>query len=160
LERIQDQQILIARDNRGALTGARRRQHDIVIGIATNRRFKWDGRDECERFLEQASSRSHIRGALMKLSSEDVAQLVQQRSGRNYDVMANAVLQQVAAGAARNERGDEHVCIQQQFHETRVNTSSSVKMPCACVAAIMRWRSFWNRRTKRKSSSDWPSLPI
>jgi hypothetical protein len=43
--------------------------------------------------------------------------------------VADAVLQEIAADAARQKSGDEHVCVQQEFHETRVNTSSSVKMP-------------------------------
>jgi hypothetical protein len=123
LERTQDQQILIARDNRGALAGTRRRQHDVVISVATHRRFK---RDERERFLEQPNGRSHIRSALMKLSNQHVSELVQQGSRRNQDVMANAVLQKIAAGAPRHESGDQYVRIQQEFHETRLNTSSSV----------------------------------
>jgi hypothetical protein len=44
-------------------------------------------------------------------------------------VAADTVFQKIAAGAARHESGDKHVRIQQEFHETRVNTSSSVKIP-------------------------------
>jgi hypothetical protein len=36
------------------------------------------------------------------------------------------MLQKIAAGAPRYESGDQHVRIQQEFHETRLNTSSSV----------------------------------
>ena len=40
LRGIQDQQILIAGDNRGALAGARSREHDIIIiTVATSRRL-------------------------------------------------------------------------------------------------------------------------
>src|SRR5437762_14058846 len=78
LKGIEDQQIPIAGDNRGALAGARRRQHNVVINVATNRRFKRGGCDERERFLEQANGRSHIRSALMKLSSQHVSELVPQ----------------------------------------------------------------------------------
>ena len=67
----------------------------------------------------------------MKLSSQDIAQLVEQRSGRNDDVMADAVLQKIATDAARDEGRDEDVRVEEQPHETRLNTSSSVKMPCA-----------------------------
>jgi hypothetical protein len=81
------------------------------------------------RFLEQPNGRSHIRRALPKLSTQHLSEFVQQWPRSNHDAMTNAVLQQVAASAARNERGDEHVRIQQQFHETRLNTCSSVKMP-------------------------------
>ena len=42
-----------------------------------------------------------------------------------------AVLQQIGADAARDEGRDEDVRIEEQLHETRLNTSSSVKMPCA-----------------------------
>ena len=35
-KRIQDQEVLIASDDRGALTGQCRRQHDIVVAVATN----------------------------------------------------------------------------------------------------------------------------
>jgi hypothetical protein len=41
-------------------------------------------------------------------------------------VLAEAVFQKIAAGAAREEGGHQHVRVEEQFHETRVNTSSSV----------------------------------
>jgi hypothetical protein len=129
LKGIQDQQILIAGDNHGTLAGARRRQNNVVISVATSRRFKWDGRYDRERFLEQPDGRSHIRSALTKFSSQDVAKLVQERSRRNHHVVPDAVLEKIAADAARHESGDQHVRVQQELHETRVNTSSSVKMP-------------------------------
>ena len=124
-----DQQILIAGDNRGALSGERSRQHDIVIMVATSRRLEYVGRHERERLLEQPKGRSNIHSALTKFSSQDIAKLVEQRSRRNHDVLANAVLEKIAADASRDESGDQDVRIQQQFHETRLNTSSSVKMP-------------------------------
>jgi hypothetical protein len=45
----------------------------------------------------------------MKLSSQDSAQFVEQRSGRNDGVMADAVLQKLATEAARDEGRDEDV---------------------------------------------------
>ena len=65
----------------------------------------------------------------MKLSRQDVAKFVQERLGGNDHVLSDAELDQIAADAPRHERGDEHVRIKQNSHETRVNTSSSVKMP-------------------------------
>ena len=44
-------------------------------------------------------------------------------------VLADAVFEQVAARAARDEGGDEDVRVEEEPHETRENTSSSVKMP-------------------------------
>jgi len=108
---IEDQQILIAGNNRGTLAGARRRQHNVVINVATNRRFKRGGCDERERFLEQANGRSHIRSTLSKLSSQHISELVQQWSRRNHHVVADTMLQKIAAGAARDESGDKHVRI-------------------------------------------------
>ena len=43
--------------------------------------------------------------------------------------MPDAVLQKIAADPARDEGSDQNVRVKEQFHETRVNTSSSVKMP-------------------------------
>ena len=51
----------------------------------------------------------------MKFSSQDVAQLVEQRSGTNDDVMADAVLQQLATDAARDEGRDEDVRVEEQL---------------------------------------------
>src|SRR5262245_3578375 len=93
----------------------------------------------------------------MEFFCQDTAQFVEQRSRGNHDVVADRVLQQLIAGPACHERGDQHICVQQEPHDTRVNTSSSVNTPCACAAAIMRSRSWRNRRTNRKSSKDWRS---
>jgi hypothetical protein len=41
-------------------------------------------------------------------------------------VLADAVFEEFAAGAASDEGGDQHVRILEEVHETRVNTSSSV----------------------------------
>jgi len=57
----------------------------------------------------------------MKLSRQDIAQLVEQRSGRNDDVMADAVLQKLAADAARDEGRDEDVRIEEQPPDRAVN---------------------------------------
>src|SRR5262249_26807117 len=110
--------------------------------------------------LEQPNACPHIRDALMRFSRQNVAKLVEQRSRRNHCVVADAVLKKIAANAPRDERSDQHVRIEHQFHETRLNTSSSVKVPRACAAAIIRCRSWRNRRTKRKSSSDWRSTSL
>ena len=117
---------MIAGDNRGALASARRRQHDVVISVTTSRSFKRNGRYERERLLEQSNSRSHFDGALTELSTQYISELVQQCSRRNHDVLADAVLQKIAAGAPRHESGDQHVRVQHELHETRLNTSSSV----------------------------------
>jgi hypothetical protein len=49
---------------------------------------------------------------LAKLATQDIAQLVEQLLGRNDGVLANAVFQQVAAGAAGHERRDEDVRVE------------------------------------------------
>ena len=67
--------------------------------------------------------------ALAKLSRQNITKLVEQWSRRDYRVMPDTVFHKVAAETARQERGDQHVRIQEEFHEMRLNTSSSVKMP-------------------------------
>jgi len=57
----------------------------------------------------------------MTFSRQDIAQLVEQRSGRNDDVMADAVLQKLAADAARDEGRDEDVRIEEQPPDRAVN---------------------------------------
>ena len=108
MKRIENQQILDAGNDRDTLSGERSRQHDIVVTVATN----WfdHGRDyQRERLLEQPNGSPHIDGALTKLSREDIAKFVQQRLGRNHQMLSNAVLDQIGADAPRDERGDEHV---------------------------------------------------
>src|SRR5262249_34747170 len=87
VKRIQDQQVLITADNGRALAGARCRQHDVVIAIATNRSLQVSGHHQRERLLEQPKRRSHILNALAKLSRQDIAKLVEQWSRRDYRVM-------------------------------------------------------------------------
>ena len=117
---------MIASDNRGALTSQCGRQHHIVVAVATGWGIECVRRYEGERFRKQPNGAPHINSALAELPIEDVAKLVQQRLGRNDDVLADAVFEEIAAGAARDEGGDQHIRIEEEFHETRVNTSSSV----------------------------------
>jgi len=65
----------------------------------------------------------------MEFFDQDAPKFVEQRSRGNHDVVPDALLQKIAAGATRDEGRDEYVRVQQNFHETRVNTSSSVKIP-------------------------------
>ena len=61
-----------------------------------------------------------------ELPLQHVTKLVQQGLRRNDDVLADAVFEEIAAGTARDEGGNQHVRIQEEFHEMRVNTSASV----------------------------------
>ena len=83
-------------------------------------------RDEGERLRKQTKGAPHINSALSELPVENLAKLVQQERRRDDDVLTDAVFEEIAAGAAREEGGDQHVRVEEQFHETRVNTSSSV----------------------------------
>ena len=123
---IQDQEILIASDNRSALASLRCRQYHIVVAVATGWGIECVRRYEGERLRKQSEGAPHINSALPELPVEDLAKLVQQRLRRNDDVLADAVFEEIAAGAARDEGGDQHVRVEEEFHETRVNTSSSV----------------------------------
>jgi hypothetical protein len=117
VKRIQDQQILITTDDGGAPARHRTRQHDIVVAVATHWRLERIPRDQRERLAEQPNRGSRIHSALMKFSRQDIAQLVEQRSGSNDDVMADAVLQKLATDAARDEGRYEDVRIEEQPHE-------------------------------------------
>lgn len=125
-KRIQDQEILVAGDNRGALASHCGRQHDIVVAVPTRWGIEGVRRHERERLGKQLNGGPHINRALAELPFEDFTELVQQELGRNDSVLADAVFEEIAAGAARDEGGDQHVRIQDKFHDTRVNTSSSV----------------------------------
>ena len=48
----------------------------------------------------------------MEFLNQNRANLVEQWPRRDEDVIANAVFQQVAADAARDERGDQHIRIE------------------------------------------------
>ena len=118
--------ILIASDNRSAFASQSGRQHHIVVAVATSWGIECVRRDEGERLRKQPKGAPHINSALAELPVENLAKLVQQRLRRDDDVLADAVFQKIAAGAAREKGGDQHVRVEEQFHETRVNTSSSV----------------------------------
>ena len=102
-----------------------RRQHDVVGAVATHWRFERIRCDQGEPLGKQPNGGggSCIQSALMKFSSQDIAQFVEQESRRNHGVMADAVLQKIAADAARDEGRDEDVRVEEQPHETRLNTS-------------------------------------
>lgn len=125
-KRIQHQQILIACNDRRALPGQRRRQHHIVVTVATCRSIEGARHHERERLREQLSRAPHIGRPLSELSLEHVAKFVEQRLRRDDDMLADAVFEEFLAGAAGDQRRDQHVRVEQQSHETRVNTSSSV----------------------------------
>jgi D-alanyl-D-alanine carboxypeptidase len=125
-KRIQDQEILISGNDRGALAGHGGCQHEIVVAVATRRGIEHVRRHERERLGKQLQDGPHINRTLAELPFQDFKELVQQQLRRHDDVMADAVFEEIAAGAARNEGSDQHVRIQEKFHETRVNTSSSV----------------------------------
>lgn len=96
--------------------------------LATNCGLERIGDDGGERLGGQPNGAPHIDGALVEFSRQDIAKFVEQRSRRNR-VLTDAMLQEIAADAARDQTRDEHVRVQQELHETRLNTSSSVKMP-------------------------------
>ena len=115
MKRFQHQQVQIATDDRGAFTSQRCRQHDIVVTVATHWRLERVRRYQGERLAELPNRASRIHRALMKFSSQDIAQLVDERSGGNDDVMADAVLQKLATDAARDEGRDEDVRVEEQL---------------------------------------------
>ena len=82
-----------------------------------------------ERVSEQLNGRINVDRALPELAFGHVPQLVQQLLRRDEGVLTDAVLEEFVTGAARDEGGDEHVRVEEKPHETRENTSSSVKMP-------------------------------
>ena len=94
---IQDQQILITSNDCRAFTGQSRRQHDIVIAVATNRWLEYVWFDEREGLAKQPEGVPRIYVALMELPSEDVVKLVEERLRGYDDVLADTVLQQVGA---------------------------------------------------------------
>jgi len=74
---------------------------------------------------------------------------LQDRRRRDRLVLANGMLEQLGAHTSRDEHRDQHARVEDQPHDTRSKTSSSVKMPCACAVAIMRCRSARKRLTKK-----------
>jgi hypothetical protein len=92
---IQDQQILITTHDGGALACQRRRQHDIIVAVTTHRGLERIGYDQGERLSEQSNGGPHVDRALVEFAGQHVAQLIQQRSGRNHDVVADAVLEKI-----------------------------------------------------------------
>ena len=93
--------MLIARDDRCASTGQRSRQH-VVGGVAADRGLERVQSDDRKRVPKQREGRPGINRALTELRREDLAELVQQRLGRRDLVLADAVLEDIAAGAMRD----------------------------------------------------------
>ena len=114
-KRIQDQEILITGDDGGALAGQCGRQHDIVVAVATRWGIECVRRHERERLGEQLKGGPHINSPLAELPLQNLTELVQQGLRRNDDVLADAVFEEFAAGAARDEGGYQHVRINRSF---------------------------------------------
>ena len=70
VKRIQNQQILIAGEDRVARPGQCRRQDGIVVAVATGRRIEGAWRNERERPGKQLKSAPHIDGPLPELPLE------------------------------------------------------------------------------------------
>ena len=75
-KRIQDREILITGDDRGALANQRGRQHDIVVAVATRWGIECVRRHERERVGEQPKGGPRINRARAELSLQDVTKLV------------------------------------------------------------------------------------
>ena len=95
---IEDQEILIASDNRSALASQGGRQHHIVVAIATGWGIECVWRHDGEGLREQPKGAPHINIALAELSTEDVAKVVQQRLRRNDDVATRSSSRRTAWG--------------------------------------------------------------
>jgi hypothetical protein len=59
--------------------------------------------------------------------------LPDKRERRHYFVMDADMIPDFATGAACDKCRNDHVGIEDEFHDTRSNTSSSVKMPCSAA---------------------------
>jgi hypothetical protein len=77
-KRIQNQEILITGDDRGALAGLYGRRHDIVGAVATRWGSSGSGVTSRERLGEQLKGGPHINSALAELPLQDFTELVQQ----------------------------------------------------------------------------------
>jgi hypothetical protein len=115
---IQHQKILVAGDDRRTVPAERCRQHDIVVSVAANWLIECFGDDEGERLGKQLRGGPRIERALTELPFEDLAKLDQQWLRRDDDVLAHAVLEEIAAGATRDQRSDQDIGVEQQLHDT------------------------------------------
>jgi hypothetical protein len=69
---------LIAGDNRGALANQLRRQHDIVVLVATRWRLERVGRHDHKCLREQPDAVAYIDRTLMEFARQDIAKLIEQ----------------------------------------------------------------------------------
>src|SRR2546430_16743025 len=63
--------------------------YNIVVAVTTNGGLERIGRDQDERLGEQPNRAPHVDHSLMEFSRQDIAKLVEQRSRRNDDVVAD-----------------------------------------------------------------------
>lgn len=124
-------QILVTCDNSSAGPGQGRGQNPVVIAIAAKWWRQGQGIHHLRRTPQQRDHRLDGRRADPELARQPGPKFPQDEVGKNDPMVPLTMFQQVVAGPTGEERGQQHVGVEHQPHDTRRNTSSSVKTPWA-----------------------------
>src|SRR5579862_4487581 len=89
------------------------------------------------------------RWRVFEFSGEDFFKFLKDIFRKEQLMVFRAMPDQLGTGAVADQGGDKDVRVKNNLHDTRLNTSSSVKMPCFAALAIMRLRRLRNRWSKR-----------
>ena len=120
------EEIFVAGDDAGALSGNRSCDDGVIIGVPTDGGVERGDRYDLASRLQQAHRSIRLACGELELAGELVPQL-REYELRQYDVMIeHAVLKKFIAYSVRYEGRYEHIRIENQPHDTRSNTSWSV----------------------------------
>jgi hypothetical protein len=106
-------------------------QDDVIVRVSGYRRPEGDGLDLLEASAKQLDRLIGLSGGELVSADQVSSDFIRDGGRRHHFVLTNTVLEQLGADSPRDECGDEDVRVEDEPHETRSKTSSSVKIPCA-----------------------------
>lgn len=137
----QNEQVLVSRHKDVGSAGKRSAEDDQVVGISNDDRRRLrsalDGRSRGAENRDDFAN--HLIGHA-DLLGQGTGDLVDQGYRDEQLVLRQDETEHVRAQTARRERGDEHVRVEEDPHDTILNTSSSVSSPCASANGATRRR--------------------
>lgn len=136
------QQVAVARDEAVGLGGqCGAEDHEVRAVAAGVGRDRGRGDDRCV-LAEERDDGPGLRPGDLEFSAQVAAQFLQDGLREDEVVAREADLQDGLTQAARGEGGQEHIRVEDDFHERASKTSSSVRKPWASAkGAVFRRRA-------------------
>jgi hypothetical protein len=106
-------------------------QDDVIVRIPGYLRLQGDRLDLLEAGAKQPHRLICLSGGDLDPVDQVPSDFLEDGGRRHHFVFTNAVLEQLGADSWCDEGGDQDVRVENEPHETRSKTSSSVEIPCA-----------------------------